>query len=199
MTKNPSFDEEYYRQFYQQADSRVESEMEIASRGAFVCAYLKFLRQPVRSVLDLGCGLGQWQPIIQEHFPTATYQGVEVSEYLCDSYGWEQSSIEKYRSRKKYDLVICQDVLQYLPAPAAARVIKNFHRLCRGALYLQVLTKTDWDRNCDQERTDGNVYKRSGEWYRQSLSTHFTNVGGGVFVSERSNIVLYELESAYVL
>lgn len=94
-----------------------------------------------------------------------------------------------------FDLVICQDVLQYLTEPAAKQAIKNFHRLCRGALYLQVLTKTDWEQNCDQERTDGDVYKRSGEWYRQRLSTHFTSVGGGVFVSERSDIVLFELES----
>jgi len=195
MTKNHSFDEAYYRRFYEQVDSRVESDAEIANRGAFVCSYLKFIGQPVRRVLDLGCGVGHWRSIVKRQFPKAAYQGVEVSEHLCQRYGWQRASIEQYDSTKEYDLVICQDVLQYLPAKSAAKAIDNLHRLCRGVLYLQVLTKADWEHNCDQQRTDGDVYKRRGDWYRQRLSTNFINVGGGCFVSRKSDIVLYELES----
>ncbi len=195
VRKHFSFDQAYYRRYYEDADSKVESDTETARRGAYVCAYLEYLGQPVHEVLDLGCGVGRWRSIVKQFFPRASYQGVDASGYLCQRYGWECISIERFKSAKRYDLVICQDVLQYLPAQSAAKVIKNFHRLCRGVLYLQAMTKIDWDENCDQEYSDGDVYLRSGDWYRQRLSKNFINVGGGCFVSRQSDIVLYELES----
>ena len=196
MHKEFSFDEAYYQRYYNDASSRVESDAEIAARGAYVCAYLKYLRQPVNSVVDLGCGFGHWREILHQHFPKASYQGVELSKYLCQRYGWQHSSIDKFKSAKMYDLVICQDVLQYLSKSAVAKAIKNFDDLCRGVLYLQVMTKTDWEDNCDQDFSDGDGYLRSAKWYRQRLSKYFTNLGGGCFVSRKSKIVFYDLEAA---
>lgn len=196
MQKNFSFDQAYYQRHYGDEGSRVESDSEVAARGDYVFAYLKYIGQPVKRVLDLGCGVGHWCEIIGQHFPKASYQGVEVSEYLCQRYGWQNLSIEKFKSEEKYDLVICQDVLQYLSATAAVQAIKNFNKLCRGVLYLQAMTKGDWEENCDQDFSDGDVYLRSAEWYRQRLHKNFINAGGGCFVSRKSKIVLYDLEVA---
>ncbi len=65
--------------------------------GAFVSSYLKYLRVPVRRVLDVGCGVGLWRDIVAKHFPQASYHGVEVSEYLCRRYGWERGSVVDYQ------------------------------------------------------------------------------------------------------
>ncbi len=61
-------------------------------------------------------------------------------------------------------------------------------------LYLGVLTKEDWDQNCDRARTDGEAYLREAEWYRARLDRWFVNVGGGVFLQRNSGTILWELE-----
>lgn len=189
-----SFDKAYYDRFYGRRRPRKADRKEIALLADFVCAYLRYLQQPVRSVLDVGCGLGLWQEPIARHFPNARYRGVEISEYLCRSHGWEHGSVVDLRARDKADLVICKDVLQYLPAPAASTAIDNLARLCRCALYFNVLTREDWEENCDQAQSNGDVHQRSGHWYRRRLQRHFTNLGGGLFLSRRSSAVVWELE-----
>lgn len=187
------FDEEYYRRHYEDPDTRVYDERVVARLGDFVCSYVRHLEIPVRRVLDLGCGFGFWKPVVQRHFPNAIYEGVEVSEYLCSRFGWTQGSITSFKGLPA-DLVICQGVLQYLDAKEAARAIKTLEHLCQGALYLEVLTKRDWEENVSQARTDGNVYLRESKWYRDRLRKTFRNGGGGVFFHRDSEAVLYDLE-----
>ena len=92
-------------------------------------------------------------------------------------------------------LVICQGILQYLDARQARRAIAKLARLTRGALYLEVLTKADWQHNCDQTITDDQVFLRPGSWYRQVGTPHFVNYGGGLFVPKDSDVVSFELEA----
>ena len=99
-----------------------------------------------------------------------------------------------FKARAGFDLVICTDVLQYLPNADASAAIDNLAKLCRSAMYFNLLTREDWEENCDRERTNGDVYLRSSDWYRRRLRRHFVQVGGGLFVSPRSPTVLWELE-----
>ena len=39
----------------------------------------------------------------------------------------------------------------------ARKAIRNLARLTRGALFLEVLTREDWERNTEQGATDGKV------------------------------------------
>jgi SAM-dependent methyltransferase len=190
-----NFDRSYYDRFYggsreQRAYHRDEERL-----GDFVCAYLKYLEQPVRNVVDIGCGFGQWREIIAKHFPKARYTGVERSEYLCQEFGWKQGSAVDFKSRTPFDLVICKDTLQYLSATDFALAVRNLASLCRGALYASMLTKEDWEANCDRARTDPEVFLRGGNWYRGILGQHFVNIGGGLFLSERSPATPWELET----
>jgi len=194
MTSPRQFDQSYYRRYYTDRRTRVMGPADYRRLGDFVCCYLKYLGQPVRRVLDVGCGLGLWRPVLRRHFPGARYTGVEISDYACRRYGWRQGSVVDYAARLPFDLVICQGVLQYLPATEAEAAIANLGRLCRGALYLDALTRQDWQTLCDQELTDGDVYLRPGRWYRRRLAADFVNAGGGVFVSRRSPATVFELE-----
>jgi 2-polyprenyl-3-methyl-5-hydroxy-6-metoxy-1,4-benzoquinol methylase len=194
MTKRYSFDKAYYEHFYNYPRIRVSDRKEFAVLGDFVCAYLRYLGQPVRRVLDIGCGLGFWQPSVARHFPKARYTGVEISDYLCKQCGWNHGSVVDFKARGTFDLVICTDVLQYLPHADASAAIGNLATLCRGAMYFNLLTREDWQQNCDRERTNGDVYLRSSDWYRRRLRRHFIQAGGGLFISRRSSIVLWELE-----
>ncbi|HLU40648.1 MAG TPA: class I SAM-dependent methyltransferase [Planctomycetota bacterium] len=196
MVAPTRFDAAYYARFYGDRRTRVADAASTRRLGEFVCAYLRFLGLPVREVVDLGCGLGHWRAVIAAQFPRARYTGVEVSDYLCRRYGWQKGSAVDYRHPRPADLVICQGVLQYLDARQARAAIDNLARLTRGALYLEVLTRTDWEENCDRSVTDGAVHLRTGAFYRRLLRRHFHACGGGLFVRRDAGVVLFELEHA---
>ena len=189
-----SFDKAYYDRFYRDAKTRTTSRDEMAVLGKFVASFLEHMAQPVENVIDMGCGVGNWRPIIRRHFPAASYTGVEISRYTCREYGWKHGSVVDHDAGAAFDLVICHGVLQYLKAGDARRAVTNLNRLCSGALFLEVLTAEDWQHNCDRSVTDGDVYLRPASWYRSALSRYFTNCGGGVFTSPDSPAVPYELE-----
>ena len=197
--KAEHFDADYYRKFYRDRRTRVSDRKATQKLARFVAGYVGHLELPVRSILDIGCGLGHWQREAVEHWPRARYYGVEYSSYLCEEKGWTQGSIVDFdptsmRRSGTFDLVICQGVLQYLEDHQAARAIGNLGRWCKGALYLEALTKQDWRAHCDRERTDSAVHLRSGDWYRRRLARHFRDCGGGLFASKSAGITLFELE-----
>ena len=188
------FDRAYYNRFYGRSKRRIANAREEQAHCDFVCAYLKYLGQPVKKVVDIGCGFGPWRPLLAAHFPRASYLGVEVSPYLCEQYGWTQGSAVDFKSAVPFDLVVCKDTLQYLAPRAAEAAISNLASLCRGVLYFNLLTTEDWENNCDREKTDSAVYIRPARWYRRRLSKYFTNLGGGLFLSASSPAVPWELE-----
>jgi SAM-dependent methyltransferase len=189
------FDASFYERFYGNPETRVCSEASVGRLVRFVCAYLDYLQIEVREVLDLGCGVGLWREPLQRAFPHLNYHGVEFSEYLCSVHGWTQGSAVDYDHGHPTDLVVCQSVLQYLPAAQAHAAIRNLARHTGRALYLEAVTKADWTNSCDQSRTDGDVYLRTKQWYRRALAPHFISCGGGLFLPKTSPVVLYELES----
>jgi trans-aconitate methyltransferase len=163
----------------------------------FVCGYLNYLQQPVRRVLDVGCGLGHWRAPIARQFPKAKYVGMEFSEHLCEQHGWLHGSIAERVPKGQFDLVICQGVLQYIPPRDFAPALDHLAEACRGVLYLEALTRQDWRDNVDQKRTDNAVHLRAAKRYRRELKTRgFVAIGGGLFVAESSPVVLFELEKA---
>ena len=103
--------------------------------------------------------------------------------------------LEEYRARAPFDLVLCHDVLQYLPGAAAQRALSNFGRLCRGMLYFSALTRYDYEQNCDQARTDAHVHLRSAHWYRTRLRRQFREAGLGFWVRRGAPLTLWELDS----
>ena len=191
-----NFDASYYERFYLDPRTRVADTLDVEVQARFVCGYLDYLKLNVRWILDLGCGLGRLRESLLARFPRARYTGVEVSEHLCAELGWVHDSVATFRSRRRYDLVICQDVLQYLDDVEAEQALQNLARHCRGALYFGALTREDWEENCDQSRTDGNGYLREGAWYRDRLAPAFVCAGGGVFVARRAGVVMFELDRA---
>ena len=199
VPRSAAFGADYYRRFYGNASTRVSDLAAVRTLAAFVAAYLRYLDVPVRTILDVGCGLGHWHTAAAELWPSARYCGVEFSEHLCARFGWTRGSIvdldpAKALRRSAFDLVVCQGVLQYLDDRAAARALANLARWTAGALYLEALTARDWRENCDRDRTDGAVHLRPAAFYRRRLARGFRNCGGGVFVKKDAGVTLFELE-----
>ncbi|SFM83118.1 trans-aconitate 2-methyltransferase [Variovorax sp. OV329] len=192
-----TFGESYYQRYYFDKKTSVADPQHIERLGDFVCNYLKYLRVPVERVLDVGCGIGLWRDIVARHFPQASFQGVEISQYLCERYGWERGSVVDYQAKAPFDLVICQGVLAYLNPQDLKRALRNLGTLCRGALYMEVVTREDYERDIvDEDLTDPQLFRHRADTYRHGLARHFKEMGGGVWLSRQSDVPVFALESA---
>ncbi len=189
----PEFDEAYYDRFYVKRATRVADSAYFTRIARFIKAYCDLLEVDVHSVLDLGSGIGTFKNPLAESFPQAAYTGVDISPYACARYGWEQAAVDEYRGEAA-DLVVCHDVLQYLRPGAAKAAIRNLAEHCNEVLYFGVLTREDWELNCDKARTDSAVYLRDTSWYRSKLSRYFRNLGGGLYLNRESEIAVYSLD-----
>ncbi|WP_395023687.1 class I SAM-dependent methyltransferase [Comamonas odontotermitis] len=192
------FDEAYYQRFYFDKKTSVVDPAHAARLGAFVCSYLQYVRVPVRRVLDVGCGIGLWRDAIAEHFPSASYHGVELSEYLCQRYGWERGSVVDYQHAggEPFDLVICQGVLPYLSPTDLKLALDNLARLSCGALYVEAVAREDYERDIiDDTLTDPRLFRHRAALYRRGLAQGFTELGGGVWLSRRAEVPLFALEA----
>lgn len=191
------FDEAYYQRYYFDKKTSVVDPGHVERLGDFVCSYLKYLRVPVHRVLDMGCGIGLWRKIVAKHFPDASYQGVEFSDYLCRRFGWERGSVVDYRSAEPFDLVICQAVLTYLNPEDLKRALHNLGKLSRGALYVEAATREDYERDIiDDTLADPRLFRHRAELYRHGLQKSLIEVGGGVWLSRKLDVPLFELECA---
>jgi predicted TPR repeat methyltransferase len=193
------FDADFYRRFYEDRRTRVVTPAEMSRRADLVAAFVRHGELKVRSILDVGCGLGLMRDRLLTHFPKARYTGLEVSEHLCDKMGWEQGSIGDFDPGRHYDLVVCYDVMQYVGEREAVAGLRNLARLCHGVLHFGALTREDWDLYCDKRRTDRNVHIRPGLWYRRRLARSFINAGSGMFVRRGAPFHLWELDQVEVL
>ncbi len=192
MRARHDFDAAYYRRFYSGPD-RAHSAAAVARLARGVTDLAGWLGIELGSVLDVGAGPGFWGRFFRRR-PAVRYRAVDVSAHACEKWGHERRDISRWAPRERYDLVVCQGVLQYLDDAAAARAIENLARACRGLLYLEVVTRQDLAEAVDARGTDTLVHAREGEWYRRRLAPHFEQVGAGLWASRRSGVVLYELE-----
>ncbi len=191
------FDEAYYQRYYFDKKTSVVDPQHMQRLGGFVFSYLKYLRLPMARVLDVGCGIGLWRELLAQHFPQALYQGVEVSDYLCGRYGWTRGSVVDFAREQPFALVICQGVLPYLSPADLQRALANLGRLTRGALYLEAVTREDYENDTiDETLTDPRLFRHRAQLYRRGLAAHFTQLGGGLWLSTQAQVPMFTLETA---
>lgn len=191
----PAFDEAYYRRYYLDPSTRVDDAAHHALLVQGVVSMIEYFGVELRSVLDVGAGIGRWGDWLRKHRPRASVISTEMDPAVCARYGHERRDIAQWRSNKRFDLVVCQGVLPYLDDAAAARAIDNLGAMSRGFLYLEAITRRDLREVCDMERTDGRVHHRTGAWYEKRLAKHYRRVGAGLFYAHRGPLQFYELEA----
>lgn len=186
------FDDRYYGRFYGGSDA-VHDAGQIGHLASAVHGMCAWWGVEPRSVLDVGAGTGLWRDWYRRVHPEVKVASVDVSEYACRTWGHQRRDISQWSPRWPSDLVVCHGVLHYLDDAAAARAIENLARATRHVLYLEAPTANDLADVVDTDRTDMEVFARTGAWYRRRLGQHFRPAGAGLWVRPDS-VVLYELE-----
>jgi len=194
MDRFRRFDEAYYHRFYESPKTRVYSIEDHDALAQFVFSFLRWNRVEVKSVLDIGAGVGLWKQWIQKHDPELQYTGTEVSQVMCKRHGFLHRDIARWRDRKKHDLIVCQGVLQYLPDPDVAPAVANIAAMAKGAVYVEVTTRGDLNTICDRARTDTDIFVRNGSYYRGIFSKHLVHIGAGLWWTKERPAPFYELE-----
>jgi trans-aconitate methyltransferase len=188
------FDAAYYRRFYGRRP--VHDRRRIGQLATAVLSLAEWWRLPVRSVLDVGAGKGYWGSWLAEHRPRVRYRGIDVSAHACRRYGHERADLATWEPPGRFDLVICQSVLQYLDDRGADHAIGALGRATAGLLFVEVPTLADRSTVIDPAASDLDVHWRTGRWYRTRLDRSFVEVGAGLWLSRQAPLPLFELERA---
>ena len=148
MTKQ--YDRAYFDRWYRARGTRVNSHAEVRRKVAVAIASAEyFLRRQIRTVLDVGCGEAAWLSHLQAFRPRIQYLGLDPSEYAVKRFGKERNirlaSFADLPEEKLgvYDLVVCSDVMHYVPDAELRTGVRTLAEVTDGIAYFEVLTKED--------------------------------------------------------
>jgi SAM-dependent methyltransferase len=102
------------------------------------------LQRPIRSALDIGCGEGVWRQALRALRPGLRYVGVDSSAYVVSRYGRARGirygtfgSLSTTELDGPFDLIVCCDMLQYVPPVELARGLQSVEGLPRGVHHVR--------------------------------------------------------------
>lgn len=145
------YDRGYFDKWYRDPRYRVKTAVELRRQVRFVLSTAEWiLNRPVKSVLDVGCGEGQWRSQLRALRPSLEYEGVDPSSYVVERYGKRRNirqggigELLSVASKESYDLVICCGMLNYLSLSELEAGVKNVAQLTGGVAYLELFTAAD--------------------------------------------------------
>lgn len=193
------YDKAYFDRWYRGRNTRVSTPAEVRMKVTLAVAVTEyFLRRPIRTVLDIGCGEGAWLPHLRALRPRVAYTGLDSSDYAIQRFGAERNirkasfgDLPKLKLGV-YDLVICSDVLHYVPEDEIRAGIRTVAGVTDGLAFLEVLTKED-DVVGDLEA----FFRRPAAWYRKLFhATGLTFVAPYSWLSPAFKDSVAELEAA---
>ena len=179
----PAFDAKYYRRYYESSRTSVVTSQQATAEVAFVLAFCRHINLDIRRFADVGAGTGWWaREFARQYRKCDEIETFDSSPDAARLYGHRLADVQELGGRAS-DLVICRDVLRYLPSRDARLAITRLAKKTRGVLYVHVITSDD---EVDEDASDMTGYFRSARWYLRELAkAGFRNAGMGLFVSSR--------------
>jgi SAM-dependent methyltransferase len=167
-----AFDRRYFDTWYRSA-KRIRTDRDLARRAALAVAFAEFvLERPVRRILDIGCGEGEWWTALRRLRPQASYTGIDPSTYAVARFGRTRNvrlgtfgTLDDVADLGDFDLVVCADVLHYVPAEEISRGARALGQRLTGVALLQAYVRGD-----DLEGDLDQLVRRPATWYRQTFT-----------------------------
>jgi SAM-dependent methyltransferase len=190
------YDERYFERWYRDEGFGSKARLERRVRYALSCAEF-LLDRPVRSVLDVGCGEGAWQPALRAMRPGASYLGVDPSVYAVERFGARRNltrgslgAVHELELDRRFDLVVCVDVLGYPTDAEVRRGLQSISALLGGVAFLEAFTIED--------HIEGDIagyrLRRRSTYARWFAEAGLHRVGAHVYVGDRLLPTLAALE-----
>ena len=146
-----SYDRAYFDRWYRGARTRVHSKGALERKVRFTVHAAEYLlERPIRSVLDVGCGEGVWQPLLAVMRPGVRYAGVDSSAYAVRRFGRARNlRLAKFAElgalglEAPFDLIVCSDLLHYVPSRELRTGIEALAEMLGGVAFIEVFTGAD--------------------------------------------------------
>lgn len=181
-----SYDRAYFQRWYHHPDTRVTDGEALTRKVRLALGAAEFLLgRPARRVLDVGCGEGSWAPILRRLRTGIEYIGVDASEWAVRQHGRRRNlrlgrfgELAALRLRGKFDLIICADVLQYIPDRTLVHGLTEIRERLRGVAFIEAFTTED-----DMEGDRDGWHERTPAQYRRAFrSAGLTHCGLNCFI-----------------
>jgi SAM-dependent methyltransferase len=198
--RGETYDRAYYDKWYRSRAHRVRSAAEMARIVRFVLFTAEhILERPVRSVLDVGAGEGNWYPLLRTLRPSISYLGIDPSAYAVSRFGARRhlvqgtvTDLQSAGARGPYDLVIASGMLNYLSNADFRTGLSEIARHTGGVAYLEVFARQDAFTGDTTE-----MPLRPAAWYRaQFAAAQLISCGLHLYVPSRVARRLARLERA---
>jgi len=163
-----TYDRSYFDKWYRDPRHSVSSRQALQRKAALALSVADYyLGREVRNVLDVGCGEGVWRKPLERLRPDIDYLGLDSSEYAVARYGRSRNirlatfgQLGELRFDTDFDLIVCSDVLHYVPTPELKRGLRGIAEMLAGVAFLELFTSRD--------APDGDKHgfiARSPKWY----------------------------------
>jgi len=167
---NKNYDRAYFDRWYRRHAGYGAALTRKVALAVAIAEY--YLQRPIRSVLDVGCGEAAWRAPLLKLRPSLHYQGVDSSEYAVVRHGRRRNialasfgQLDQLRFGAPADLLVCSDVMHYLPTAELRRGLLGFDELCDGVAFIEVYGSDD----AILGDTVG-FMKRPAKFYRQAFA-----------------------------
>lgn len=165
------YDQAYFAHWY--GEGEIGGPQRLARKVALAVACAEYyLERPIRSVLDIGCGEGAWRAPLLKLRPKLRYLGFDSSEFAISRHGPRRNlhfarfgDFAQLRPCPPVDLLVCADVLHYLPSRELQRGLPGLAELCGGVAFLEAFTRED-----EYEGDQVGFQPRSAAWYRKQFN-----------------------------
>ncbi len=169
-SRTKTYDRRYFDRWYRNPRSRVVTPAVIARKTQMVIGVAEyFLGRAVRSVLDVGCGEGDWYRALRRLRPRIHYLGIDPSPYVVERFGARRNirlgsfgDVAEHANGAMFDAIVCSDVMQYVEQPELRRGVEQIAAHLEGVAFLEAHTTAD-----DLEGDMRGWHRRSPAYYRR--------------------------------
>ena len=192
------YDRAYFRRWYHNPRTRISSTRVLERKVHLAVSAAEYvLGRRIRTVLDVGCGETPWADVLKTMRRGVGYVGVDSSEYAVRTFGRRGrvrqgtfGTLRALRLRTGFDLIVCADVLQYVPDVELAPGLRAIRDLLGGLAYIEAFTRDD-----DMEGDVEGWHVRSAATYRRLFrNAGLAHCGLHCFVDPRKLTGLNEME-----
>ncbi len=180
-----TYDQAYFKRWY--LPDQTGGAARLARKVALAVASAEYyLERPIRSVLDIGAGEGAWRAPLLKLRPRVQYMGFDSSAYAVQRYGRSRNlhpatvgDFAWLRPCAPVDLLVCADVMHYVPSRELRPALAGFAELTAGVAFLEAFTAED-----EFEGDHEGFQARPAAWYRRNLKAEgFTALGSHCWLS----------------